>query len=169
MRYLFLFIVSLISLITTLLASAYGDEACSQTSEHSSIEEQLEINTDVPKNLKGAYIAVLSPDGKRILGLMRANEFKVVPRKQQFIVTKIKSTETLSCRSEEQKNRVFLLGGAGPKGNLTISSDGSKVTVSTETGAIGGLGYQRKISTDVSIGAQVQTNESALISIGLDF
>lgn len=156
-------------IVTTLFwtLALRADEDCSTTSSSASIEEQLEISTDVPNFLKDAKIVVILPDGRS--SEVPAKLFKVVPRKQQFIVTKTKETEKMVCKPEEKKNRISILGGAGPKGNLSVSSDGSKVIVQTDSGAIGGMSYQRKVSDRMSIGAQVQTNESALISVGVDF
>jgi hypothetical protein len=60
-------------------------------------------------------------------------------------------------------------GNIGPTGTLSKDSSVGKVDISTKTGAVGGVQYQRKVSKDISVGGQVQTNKTGLLSIGLDF
>jgi hypothetical protein len=138
---------------------------CTSSSDAATVEEQLEIKTDVPSHLKGATIIVRQADGRETS--VPAEKFKVVPRQQQFIVTKTKQVDKLVCGPD--KNRVSLLAGNGPKEGLDRSNNGSTVTVESRTGAVGGLQYQRLITDRISIGGQIQSNESALINVGLDF
>jgi hypothetical protein len=142
-------------------------ENCSTTSEAATVEEQLEIKTDVPKHLVGATICVKQADGKE--SCVPAEKFKVVARKQQFIVTKTKQLDKTMCSAELNKNRVSLLAGNGPKEGLDKTVTPTQVTIESRTGAVGGLQYQRLITDKISVGAQLQTNESALINVGLDF
>lgn len=155
--------------ILVLISSNLVAKDCTTTKSDSQVQEQRDINTDVPAWLKGGTIVIRRADGKE--SVVSADKFKVVPRKQQFIVTKVKETEQLTCSvpGEKEKNRVSLLGGVGPSGKLKVTTDPSKATIETGSSAVGGLQYQRLITDRVSIGGQVQTNESALISIGLDF
>lgn len=157
-------------LMTLLLCSpvlAFASENCSTTSGEETAQEQLEIKTDVPSHLKGATIIVRLADGRETT--VPAEQFKVVARKQQFIVTKTKQLDKTVCSAELNKNRVSLLGGNGPKEGLTRTTDGNTVTVESKTGVVGGLQYQRLITDHISVGAQLQSNESALVEVGLDF
>jgi len=96
-----------------------------------------------------------------------AEKFKVVPRKQQFVVTKTKAT--LTCRAKE-KNRVAALGGFGPTGALKDRKDDAKTTtVDTVEGAVGGLQYQRKLNDRFSLGVQGQSNKTFSLILGVDF
>ena len=154
---------------------AYAAETCSTSSGAETVEEQMEIKTDVPKHLKGATICVVQADNK--MSCVPAEKFKVVPRKQQFIVSKTKQLDKTSCVSEVEvlkeaeakKNRVSLMAGNGPKEGLDRSSDGTTVTVESKVGAIGGAQYQRLLNDRLSVGAQLQTNKSVLVNVGLDF
>jgi len=146
---------------------ALASENCSTTSGEEAVQEQLEIKTDVPSHLKGATIIVRLADGRETT--VPAEQFKVVPRQQQFIVTKTKQLDKTVCSAEVNKNRVSLLGGNGPKEGLTRTVDGNTVTVESKTGVVSGLQYQRLITDRISVGGQIQSNESALINVGLDF
>ena len=162
-----LFLVAMLFFISETFA---GDATCKTVKSENSVQEKLELKTDVPKWLEGATITVRQKDGKE--SVVSADKFKVVPRKQQFIVTKTRAETTLMCAGdnhETNKNRVSLLGGIGPSGNLKVSSDGSKVSVETGPAAVGGLQYQRLLTDEISVGGQVQTNQSIMLNVGLDF
>ena len=158
-------------IITSLLLISlpvFAAQNCKTSSSEEKIDQTKEITTDVPSHLKGATIIVRRADGKETS--VPAELFKVVPRKQQFIVTKISHQETTLCSAEEaHRNRISLLAGNGPKGGLDRSSTPAKVSVESRTGAIGGVQYQRLLTERLSIGAQVQTNKSGLLNIGVDF
>lgn len=133
-------------------------------------EEKRDINTQVPKELKGARIIVRTADGKE--REMSIEQFKVVPRKQQFVVSKVTEVEKLVCeapKAELPKNRVMILGGKGPSGDLSLSKKPTMAEVKTEPELVVGAGYQRRVYEALSVGGQLQTNGTALFSVGLDF
>ena len=152
---------------------ALAAETCSTSSGAETVEEQLEIKTDVPKHLQGATICVVQADHK--MSCVPAEKFKVVPRKQQFIVSKTKQVDKTSCTTaaeEAKRNRISLLAGRGTQEGVDRSSDGNKVTVESKVGAVGGAQYQRLLPVlddRLSIGAQLQTNKTILLNVGLDF
>lgn len=157
-------------LITILLLTSFpvfAEENCSTTLSSEEVKDRLEIKTDVPSHLKGATIIVRRADGKETS--VPAELFKVVPRKQQFITTKTSTQETTICRNELNRNRISVLGGRGPKEGLDRDNSGNKVSVESRVGAVAGIQYQRLLTEKVSIGAQVQSNNSGLLNIGLDF
>jgi len=158
-------LIMILALISPL--STYAVEKCLTDTGAVVTEEQLEIKTDVPKFLEGAVIIVRTADGRE--STVPAEKFKVVPRKQQFITTKTKQLEKTVCSAEQNKNRVALLGGQGPKGGFDKSATATTVTVESRVGVIGGLQYQRLVTDRISVGAQLQDNKSALLSVGLDF
>ncbi len=148
-----------------------ADENCSDTQTLNSATEQMEIKTDVPKFLEGATICVKLADGKE--SCVPAEKFKVVARKQQFVVTK-ETTSTLRVCSANQKNRISVLAGKAATGGLDRSRSGNTESVSTEYDTALGLQYQRQLNLKVldlplSIGGQLQNNGSALGTIGVDF
>lgn len=146
---------------------AFASENCSTTQSAEVAEEQLLISTDVPKHLEGATITVTTKDGR--VSTVPAEKFKVVPRKQQFIVTKTKQSSETLCKADKERNRISLLAGKGPKEGLNTTRTANEVTVENKIGAIGGAQYQRLLTDKISVGAQIQTNESVLVNVGLDF
>jgi hypothetical protein len=142
-------------------------EKCETSKGAEHMVEVKEIKTDVPKHLVGATICVKQADGRE--SCVPAEKFKVVPRLQQFVITRTKQQSITMCYAD--KNRLSLLAGKGPKNSLSVdkSQAPDKVSVENEYGGVGGLQYQRLVTERVSVGAQVQTNESVLLNIGLEF
>jgi hypothetical protein len=140
------------------------------------------IDTSTPKHLRGATIIVRTADGRE--SSVPAEKFKVVPRKQQFIVTHDISHSQTQCTTTQVKtntvyikpgsNRVSILAGKGLRSGLDKNTKGDTVEVKSRQGAVGGLMYQRIIDQsltpfDLSVGGQVQTNKTILFNLGLDF
>ena len=73
-------------------------------------------------------------------------------------------TQTVTKRVHK-KNRISLLGGMGP----TNLDQVSPTQVNLNRGAIGGAMYQRSLNGTLNVGIQVQTNQTVLGSVGLDF
>jgi hypothetical protein len=145
-----------------------GEPVCSESTGQTEAKEKLEIKTDVPNHLKGATITIRLADGRE--STVPAEKFKVVPRKQQFIVTKVETSKVVSCTTNDpKKNRASLVAGYGAKNGLTTSTSGSTVTVETKSGAVGGAQYQRMLNEDISVGVQAQTNGTGSLLLGLDF
>jgi len=149
-----------------LVFSGYAFADCSETTSAEAVDQVFELTTDVPSHLKGATITVKLADGRE--STVPAEQFKVVPRKQEFIITRTKQTTTKLCK-DSQKNRVSLVAGKGPKGSLQTDRSGNKLTVEEQIGAVGGLQYQRKLNERISVGIQGQTNETGSLLLGLDF
>lgn len=145
----------------------YAGEDCSTTSVEEQVLEKQVIDTAVPSHLKGAKIIVRLADGRE--SEVSAEAFKVVPRKQQFLVTKVAKNSTTMCSADQKRNRIAVLAGRGPKEGLNRTSSANRVDVESRVGTVGGLQYQRLITDKFSIGVQVQSNETGLLSIGLDF
>lgn len=151
-----------------LSTSALAKEECSTSSKQEEVKETKLITTDVPSHLKGAKIIVRRADGKE--SEVPAELFKVVPRKQERIITKVENTLVTSCRKTlYNKNRISLLGGHGPNGKLDKSVGIDKTDVKLRDGAVGGVQYQRSLNERWSIGGQVQSNETGSLMLGLDF
>lgn len=130
--------------------------------------DKLEIKTDVPNHLKGATVCVRLADGKE--SCVPAEKFKVVPRQQQFIVTKTEKSKVTVCSVKEyEKNRVSALIGKGPTGALTHSTSDITTSVQSEDSAVGGVQYQRMMNDKLSLGVQGQTNGTVSAILGVDF
>lgn len=155
-------LIILLSLIN--FSSFTKAEDCQESVSQEKTIEQNQINTDVPKYLEGAVIIVRQKDGKE--SVVPAEKFKVVPRKQQFLITRTEKTKTLSC---VKRNRASLVVGRGSKPGLDSSTNGSVVEVESRVGAVGGLQFQRLLNKTLSVGGQVQTNKTTSVLLGIDF
>ncbi len=155
--------------------NANAGTQCSTSTSEEKVDEQMEIKTDVPKHLEGATITITLKDGRT--STVPAEKFKVVPRKQQYIVTKTsRSSKEMCSTNETQHHRVSVLGGHGAKPGLDSnrSSAPDEVTVESRVGAVFGAQYQYKsdlkvLDMPLSIGIQGQTNKTGSLLIGVDF
>ena len=158
----------IILLIVMFITSQSFAAVCRTTNSSDQVTETLLITTDVPSHLKGATITVTKANGET--SVVPAEKFKVVPRKQERLISKTLEKETVTClENTNPKNRVSLLGGYGPKNGLTKDVSSDKVDIESNTGLNAGLQYQRVVHKDVSVGAQVQSNQAGSLMIGLDF
>lgn len=71
-------------------------------------------------------------------------------------------------KAELNKNRLRLLGGYGPDG-VSAEQQGPHVVAYEEKGMVIGVGYDRLITDEVSVGGQILNNSTYMLSIGLDF
>lgn len=155
-------------LIAAFLISSAAMADCTESTGQQQVTDQLEIKTDVPSHLKGATIIVRTKDGRETQ--VPAERFKVVPRKQQFVVTHTLQETTVSCNNTS-KNRVSGLIGKGTQSgvNTDNSQAPNKVSVENNTGTVGGVQYQRMLNDTISIGVQGQTNKTGSLLLGIDF
>lgn len=158
-------------LIMLLFVSVARAEDCSDAVSSSEVKEQMEIKTDVPKYLEGATIIVRLKDGKE--SVVPAEKFKVVPRKQQYLVTKVQNDIVRMCKSN-LKNRLSVVAGSGPNGKLYRSSSGSYVKVENEQGLVGGVQYQRQtgiviFGKEINAGLLYQDNSTFSGTAGFDY
>lgn len=155
-------------LLLSLISFSLLAEDCTTTVQNDEVKEQLEIKTDVPNHLKGAKIIVRLADGRE--SEVPAEKFKVVPRQQQFITTKLQSSKVISCNKLD-KNRISGLLGRGARDGLGKTIVNSSTTeVESNVGAVGGVQYQRVINDNgLSVGVQAQTNRTGSVMIGIDF
>lgn len=164
-------------LLTTLLLTfnVNAKTECYISRTEDKVDEQLEINTDVPKHLRGATITITLKDGSS--SVVPAEKFKVVPRLQQFIVTKTSKTNTQTCNIQDsKKHRVSVMGGKGAQEGLNVNNTSAPDVVSIESrvGAVMGAQYQYKTDLEVldmpvSIGVQGQSNQTGSLMLGIDF
>ena len=137
--------------LSLLAMTALADsDKCSTSTGAEEATEKLEIKTVVPAHLKGGTIIVRRADGAE--SVVSAEQFKVVPRKQQFIVTHTERKSITTCKgAEELRNRLSILGGKAPTGRLSTTATPGVVTVEQEGALVTGAQYQRKIGNLFSI------------------
>lgn len=158
-------------------AMGYAETECSVKQSEEQVDEQMEIKTDVPEYLRGATITVTLKDGRK--SVVPAERFKVVPRVQQFVVTKTSKLEQKTCLTkveEAKRHRVSLLGGHGAQPGLTSNTKlaPNLVTVESNVGLVGGAQYQYRTDLKVfglpiNVGGQLQTNQTGSFVLGVDF
>jgi hypothetical protein len=88
----------------------------------------------------------------------------VVTKESVKVVEKPVIVNKTVYRNVQKKNRVNLLGGTGPT-KLSLGSDEARL----EREAVFGVQYQRSLNNTLSVGVQVQTNQTVLGSAGIDF
>lgn len=160
----------LILILAMVLSSQVFAADCTTDVSEDKATDWLIITTNTPKHLKGAKITVTLADGTS--STVPAEKFKVVPRKQQSVVTRVERNKVTSCtvKGESSKNRVSVLGGYGPNGGLKTTNPAPYTTqVDPDHGVTGGLQYQRSITDRFSLGVQGQTNKSGSVLLGVDF
>ena len=124
---------------------------------------------EMPAFLKGGTVVVTLKNGKTFT--YKSEEMAVVKRaNMQLPIVKA----TVKALKEERivpnkKNRIYVLGGFGSTNKLEASTNGSTYEIKQKQGAVGGIGYQRKISQKLNVGVQVQTNGTSSLSVGTDF
>lgn len=169
------YLIVLLALLSSMAYAAQSEPSCSESQSADEVTEQRDVNTNVPAYLKGATITVRLADGKETT--VPAERFKVVPRKQQFVVTRTEHKSAKSCTVVENspnKNRVSAVGGYGATGGLTtpVASAPGVVDVESKVGFVGGLQYQRTLpllNDRLSVGVQGQSNKTGSLLLGIDF
>lgn len=155
--------------------AAYAQQSCEIK------EIKQDVNTPAPKELEGATIIVKLKDGTT--REMKAEEYKVVPRKQQFKVKERVAVEVAPCpepkqlepvivertKVEKQKNIVSLLVNRSLTDyEFSQTGPGSFLVESKYELAVG-LMYQRNVYRDVYLGVQADTNKSLGFNLGYGF
>jgi hypothetical protein len=128
----------------------------------------------MPEYLKGATVTVTLKNGKTYE--YKSEEMAVVKRSSMgktlfleqsmaTITRKLKRKEIV----ENKKNRIYGLIGSGPTGGMNVNTDGSRYSVTHDKGTVTGIGFQRKVTEEVNVGIQVQSNDVTSLSVGFDF
>lgn len=94
-------------------------------------------------------------------------EKPVIVEKEKVVVVKQDVPYVMTrtfIKKVQKKNRISFLGGTGP---TKVSATSEEVRL--ERGAVVGVQYQRMLGDSLSVGIQVQSNQTVLGSIGIDF
>jgi hypothetical protein len=137
----------IITLAFLISSAAFGHECCPKP-ECQQAKPKVITRTKVVEKIVEKPVPVI----------VEQERVKVVPQ-----MVPVKVTQTV-YRKVQKKNRISLLGGTGPTRVSTTQSE-----VRLERGAVVGAQYQRMLGDSLSVGVQVQSNETVLGSIGLDF
>jgi hypothetical protein len=132
----------------------------------------LAQQVEVPKYMVDSTITVKLKNGKEYT--FSGNEWMVVRRKPKappsslLIIAEQQEENNKTVVKEQKLNRIKLLAGIGPTG-MTSTSSNNYVEISTRNGAVGGIGYDRLINSDVSVSGQALSNGTLLLGVGKDF
>jgi len=138
-----------------------------------------DVNTPVPKELEEAKILIRTKDGK--IREMRAEEFKVVPRKQQFKVkervitvpcepTEIIVEKRVEVEKAEPRNMIMLGAKRGRVG-VTKEVQAGTARVYSNKDLVPDLSYMRRRVLDSSFaaGVGVDTEAELRLFVGYEF
>lgn len=158
-----------------------GFQAKAKTTQQISIvETKQDLNTPVPDELKGATILVQLKDGT--IRKMKAEQFKVVPRKQQLKVKETVITNAEDCDVVVAKEPVFLREEVLIKdkniisltikrslGDYYISQNSNSFHVENKYSAAVGLMYQRNLYKRLYVGLEVDSHKEIGANLGIGF
>lgn len=125
---------------------------------------------DVPKD---AIIKVYTKDGKQI-GEMTRQGYKVV----KLGTSKVKVVERVVVKKERivvpadmpemKRNRVTFKGGVGYDG-LTNKDQNPGFEIQEKRKAVFGIGYSRRLTEELSLGASYINNDTTTLDLGYEF
>lgn len=167
-------------IIATVLmsVSAHAAETCGPK-EVRVVEEKQDVNTPAPKELEGATIIVKLKDGS--FKEMKAEEFKVVPRKQQFKIKQRTVVQQAPCPTQSQPVIVEKTKVEKHKNIISLTMNRSLTDYDVSSNGPGsfrienkyelavGLMYQRNVYKDLYLGVQADTHKSLGLNAGLGF
>lgn len=156
------------AVVVFFMNEAYAKE-CKTLSKSDVQEVKEDVNTEVPKGMEGAVIIVRTKDGRE--SSVPIEKYKVVPRKQQFKVTKTNTTEKMLCEADETKNMIVVGGRKDHRDlDVDVSSDGKTASVVSEKGLVLDASYiRRKAIGPVGAGVGIDTNGTPKAMLSIDF
>lgn len=160
------------TLILILISSLALAKDCTETTQVSSQDVVHNVNTSMPKHLKGAMITVTLADGKS--SQVPAERFMVVPRKQQTVVGQDKTvSKQVSCKSDK-KNLVIAdlrKDVTGMDTETSLVPGGVQAKTRSERELVPGINYFRRqvLDSDVGLGVGVDTNGTVKGMLGVEF
>jgi hypothetical protein len=161
--------MKLIITVVFLFSLNVNADSCVDTNSQEKVENTKEINTDVPKHLQDAVIIVRTKDGRE--SVVSANKFKVVPRKQQFIVTETSKHTQRVCKVSRDDKNLVIVGGRRDHTGLSKSINGNTGVLSSDRGLVMDAGYMRQnvFDSNLGIGGSVDTNGTLRGTVGISF
>ena len=137
-------------------------------------ETREDVNTPVPRGLEGAQIILKTKDGRT--SVMNIEQYKIVPRRQQFKVSMVRITSKMTCSvaKESTDNNTLILGVRKDHTGLDIETSStdtsSTAKVLSKRDAVLDVSYlRRKAVGNIGVGAGVDTNGTLKGMIGIDF
>lgn len=160
------------TLILILVSSIAIAKDCTESTTVSSQDVVHNVNTSMPKYLKGATITVTLADGRT--SQVPAEKFMVVPRKQQTVVGQDKVvSKQVSCKSDK-KNLVIAdlrKDVTGMDTETSIVPGGVQAKTRSERELVPGINYFRRqvLDSDLGVGVGVDSNGTVKGMLGIEF
>jgi hypothetical protein len=129
-------------------------------------------NVEVPILLKDSTIATTLKNGRAFK--FDGNKYMVVLRKPRKVnpVEAPKVVERITTvvvrESFAKLNRFKIVAGYGPDGFKSRQSNNT-VDIASKNDLLGGLGYDRMLGKELSVGGQVLSNGTTTLGVGYDF
>lgn len=155
-------------ILTLIMSLAFASD-CTDVQQKEEIKEERLINTDVPKHLQDATIIIRTKDGRE--STVSANQFKVVSRKQQFIVTKVIEHTERTCKVSGKEKNLLMFGGRRDHKDIDTNVVGKTATVSSEKGLVVDATYMRQnvLDSKLGVGAGIDSNGTLRGVVGVEF
>jgi hypothetical protein len=166
----------LIVLLFLATQQAYTSDVCTQEESKTNTDVVYNVNTSMPKYLKGATITVTQADGKT--STVPAEKFMVVPRKQQTVVgVSENTTKTVVCQGKRKRDPALSVIGEFRKDvtDITTTTSGPTTKVESNKELVPGVSvYGRdllRISDKLGVGAGLGVDSNGTLNgkIGIDF
>lgn len=145
-------------------------ESCSTSTDSTTVDKLEDVNTKVPKALEGATITITLKNGKT--EVLKAEQYKVVKRVQQFkVVERTNATTKMCTRDVDGKKNLVMIGARRDHTGLSKSINGNVGTVSSERDLVLDAAYMREkvFKSNFGIGAGIDTNGTVRGILGLEF
>lgn len=155
-------------IISLFLVNFAHAETCSTDTSSTTVDVLEDVNTKVPKALKGAQIIIRRADGKE--EVLKAEDYKVVKRVQQFKVKERSVVQKLTCNKDPNKN-LIMVGGRKDYTGLDTTVNGKTATVESKRGLVMDASFlrQKVLDTRLGLGAGVDTNGTVRGIVGFEF
>lgn len=155
-------------ILILLLNLAFATD-CTDVQTTSAEVQTSTITTDVPKHLQDAVIIIRLKDGRE--SQVSANQFKVVPRKQQHLITEVKTHTERLCKVSGKEKNLLMVGGRRDHKDFDTRVVGKTATVESEKGLVLDAAYMRQniFDTKLGVGAGIDTNGTLKGMIGVEF
>lgn len=149
-----------------------AQESCEESSTEANAEVSYNVDTSIPKHLRGAQVCIFKKDSG--YQCVPAEKFMVVPRKQKTVLGENKTiTKTVSCSktiSVSKKNTVYADVRKDHQ-DLSVTTAGSTATVESKRGLVPSVNYFRHnvLNSPLGLGIGVDTNGTFKGAVGIDF
>lgn len=156
-------------ILTLIMSLAFASD-CTDVQQKQEVKEEQVITTDVPNRLVGKEICIRDPK-TGVSDCFSTEKFKVVPRKQQRIVTKVTEHTERTCKVAGKEKNLLMVGGRRDHKDIDTNVVGKTATVSSEKGLVVDATYMRQnvLDSKLGVGAGIDSNGTLRGVVGVEF